>query len=351
MSEFLPVMPMQTVPAATANLSVGLFQSNTGAPLPGPGTGPSASVAGINPLQATNLLANPGTITPFDPFNAQVSIPAERSSSLNTGFPYPTDFTETFENATNQVGESDLSDRRANMPYLLGNAKEFGEPEKGAMVFIKVRPSQPYKTGHGKKIQTQELHTLQQLNYILAKESAKIAAVEETGMDIEGLSFADKIAAQYRFLGFLESYQDVERGRLKAVVVTNSGSYDEIPPLWPGSIRKGEYLGLVLTYIEASDIVGGKYTFAEGKSKAMPANADRILQIMPVNFGSSKVYGEAESLDLHHRYFPGMELCVGMSKNEIRNPKPHTYASFYSVGTQYDEDRHDLVFECGNFHF
>jgi len=350
MANYLPVMPMQTVPAVTANTSVGLFQSDTAAALPGPGTGPSTTVAGINPLQATSLIANPGTITPFDPFNAQVGIPGERLSSLNLGFPFPSEFDETFENATNQVGESDLSDRRANMTYLLGNSQEFGEPEKGAMMFIKVRPSQPYKTGRGKRIQTQEVYSLQQINYELAQESAKADMSESSDMDIEGLSLAERLAGQYRFLGFLESYQAVDYGRLKAVVITNSGSYDEIPPTWPGIIRKGDYLGLLMTYIPASDVVGGMYKFGQGKSKMVPAHARNILQILPINFGSSKVLDDTSSVDSSGMYFAGLQLCVGMSKNEIRNPKPQTHASFYNTSSKYDYDRHDITFECGELH-
>ena len=261
MANFLPTMPMQTVPAVTANTSFGLFQANTGAPLPGPGAGPSTTVAGINPLQATNLLANPGTITPFDPFNVQVGIPSERSSSLNTNFPYPSDFTEIFENTTNQVGESDLSDRRANMTYLLGNSKKFGEPEKGAMMFIHVRPSQPYLTSRGERIQTQEIYSLQRLNFILANKSVEAEA--SGAMDIEGQTLIDQVAAEWMFVGFYESYQDIDGGRLKAAVITNSGSYDEVLPIWPKRMYMGDFLGLILTYVDASEIVGGKYTFAE----------------------------------------------------------------------------------------
>jgi hypothetical protein len=349
MANFLPTMPMQTVPAVTANTSIGLFQANTGAPLPGPGAGPSASVAAINPLQATSLLSNPGTITPFDPFNVQVGIPPERSSSLNTAFAYPSDFGETFENTTNQVGESDLSDRRTNMTYLIGNSRDFGEPHKGSMMFLHVRPSQPYVTGRGKRIQTQEVYSLQQLNYILAQKSVEADASAD--MDIEGQSLIETAAAQYSFIGFYESYQKLDRGQLKAAVITNSGSYDEIPPVWPGFVRKCDHLGLILSYVDASEVVGGKYVFAEGKEKIIPDNADQILQIRPVNFGASKVFEATDSYDSSGTFVAGMQLCVGMAKNDIRNPKAHTDGSFYRVGTEYDHERHEIIFDCGQFEY
>lgn len=340
---------MPTVPGDLASMTGGLYMSNTGASLPGSGRGPSLVTPAVNPLQATGLITNPDTITPFDPFNASPGVPPERTSSLPGGFAFPSEFNELYENATNQVGSSDLTNQRESVTWVLANTVELGEPPKGSAMFVKRRPSQPLRTGRGKTIQTQEVYSLQQLNYILAVESANALAGGVSDMEIEGADTLDKLSDEYAFVGFYEASQPVLRRKFKAVVITNSGTYDEIPPTWPGRVYIDDHLGFVMNWMNASDVVGGKYTLALGKEKMMPPHATKILQILPVNFGDSKTLSpdRTEAFDAYGNYSVGKQLCIGASQTEISKPNTITKASFYSVGSRYTRDFHKITFSCG----
>ena len=324
---------MQTVPSAYASLSGGTFVTNPSTGSIGSGAGPSMGFAGVSPLSAVSQLQNPDTLTPFDPTNTQFGIASDHAMSLPSGFPLPFDVGEVYDNATNRLGSDNLANQTQNATLVVSNTKDLGEPPIGSPMFVHKRAAKPVALG-SKRVEMHEVYSLQQLNYLLACESASPEDEQ---------SFLKEFTA----LGFLLSTQTVMHGTATAVVIAVSGTSDDVPLLWPGRICAGDHLGFVAKYIDASNASEG-YKFSETKKKPMPAGANKILQLLPMNFGRYTMpdFRDAVSHTAHGDLYNGTWDWVCMSLNQIKQANNSSKTSFCSVDYVFAREFHELTFGC-----
>jgi hypothetical protein len=335
------IVPMQTVPADFASLSAGTFVTNTGgAPPTGGGSGPSTGFANVSPLDALSQIQNPDSINPFDPTNFTTGLAADHTGSLSSGFPLPSAIGEVYENATNRLNIDNLSNQTENTTFVVANTVDLGEPPVGSPMFVLERTGKVVGNGRGRTKST-EMYSLQQVNYLLAKESTKSSG----DMELEDAP-EQALLSEFTFIGFLLSAQVVMSGTATAMVVAVSGTNADIPLLWSGHILGGDHLGFVAKYIDANAVSDRTYKFSETKKKAMPRGAHTVLQILPVNFEryTSKPILDVVSHTPSGDMYAGSQLSIGMSLKQVSKPNKNSKTAFYSIDYLYTRQALEVTF-------